>query len=374
MLDVIVHAPTRNLDAASARASIESGGRQFVGPQMILGDAVASDTSAAFADDTAPSDALVAVRGADGWVVGETLHEARQRAGKVQGRRTTLESVPPLDPPPGAWPITLRTSWVEPAYLETDASWCLPGGTPTDPLANGGAFGGKTNSDVAAVARGLADQHGRAVRVLWSREDTVRYGPKRPPIAAGLDAEGCGVIRIARTPGVVEVLRTRLPDCEIEEVDLVGPPTSLALRAAGWAEAEMLRAAVAGSAGWVTGPSGGMARADVTSDGIVVEVDAGDPLDEVMLRSYAIGAAHMAWSWVTSESLVVDAYGEVHDLTVRSFGVVRSSDMPNVVVSIGGSGPAVGGGDAVFAAVAAATWLAAGRPAALPAAFPLRGP
>ena len=39
---------------------------------------------------------------------------------------------------------------------------------------------------------------------------------------------------------------------------------------------------------------------------VEVRVAAGDPLDEIVLRSYAIGAAHMALGWVCTESLAVD--------------------------------------------------------------------
>ena len=60
--------------------------------------------------------------------------------------------------PPGAWDLTLQTTWVEPAYVEPDASWCVPGGEPASPFGNGGAFGGKLHSPVAADARRLADQ------------------------------------------------------------------------------------------------------------------------------------------------------------------------------------------------------------------------
>ncbi|MDG2114237.1 MAG: 2Fe-2S iron-sulfur cluster-binding protein, partial [Actinomycetota bacterium] len=350
---------SRDLDAAARRAALETGGPQAVGASIVLGDSQ-------FADDTAPPEALVAVRDGETWMVAPTLHEARQRAGKVQGRRTTLDPSPPLDLPDGDWAVSLRTTWVEPAYLETDASWCEPGGSPSDPLANGGAFGAKLASEVAEVARRLADEQGRPVRALWSREDTVRYGAKRPPIAAGLDADGQGIVRVASTPGIAAVIGGRLPGCRVEEVELLGPPTSSSLRAAGWAEAEMLLAALSGSVDWVRSPEGGAARATVDDSGIVVELDAGNPLDVVMLRSYAIGAAHMAWSWITSESLVVDDAGEVHDLTMRSFGVVRSAEMPRVTVEIGGSGPAVAVGDAVFAAVSAATWLQRGAPTDLP--------
>ena len=94
-----------------------------------------------------------------------------------------------------------------------------------------------------------------------------------------------------------------------------------------------------------------------------VRVDAGDPLDEVVLRSYAIGATHMALSWMASEGIAVDEAGVAHDLTIRSFGVLRAVDMPRVEVEIvPGDGPPRRAGDAVFAAVAAAAWLHAGRP------------
>ena len=101
-----------------------------------------------------------------------------------------------------------------------------------------------------------------------------------------------------------------------------------------------------------------------------VEVAAGDPLDEAVLRSYAIGAAHMALGWVTSEGLAVDARtGEIHDLTIRSFGVLRASETPPVAVVIDDDpAPArARSSDAVFGAVAAATWNALGRPITFPA-------
>ena len=103
--------------------------------------------------------------------------------------------------------------------------------------------------------------------------------------------------------------------------------------------------------------------------GVHIEVAAGDPLDEVVLRSYAIGAAHMALGWVTSRGLAVDpATGEVHDLTIRSFGVLRASDTPPIDVTIvdDPAPPRARSSDAVFAAVAAATWLALGCPDTLP--------
>ena len=55
----------------------------------------------------------------------------------------------------------------------------------------------------------------------------------------------------------------------------------------------------------------------------------------VVLRSYAIGAAHMALGWVLTEGLAVDPEtGEVHDLTIRSFGILRAKDTPPIDVEI----------------------------------------
>src|SRR5207248_1806356 len=104
----------------------------------------------------------------------------------------------------------------EPGYLEPDASWCVPGGEPHTALANGGAFGGKAASPVAAAARQLADEHGRPVRVVLAREDLVRLGPKRPPIAAGVRRDGTGAVRVVRTPGIAEAIRAVAPGLEVE--------------------------------------------------------------------------------------------------------------------------------------------------------------
>ncbi len=352
---------------SSARAALEAGVPQAVGPEVALG-------RAGFAADTAPVDALVAVPdGEGGWVVAETLSEARAAAAKVQGRRTTLALRWPIEPPPGSWERTLATTWVEPAYLEPDCSWCLPGGTPTSPLANGGAFGGKTRSPVPAAARRLADQHGRAVVAQWSREDVVRLGPKRPPLALGANADGTGHIRVARTPGIAEAIRSVAPGWVVEEVDVPGPPTSAALRGAGWVEAAVVLAVLAApepevsgrGRAEVTAPSGAWAAASFTDAGVDVEVACGPVLDEVVLASWCTGAAHQALGWVRTEGVTVDEDGQVHDLTIRSFGVLRARDTPPITVNLRtdqGPTSSVPGSDAVFVAVAAAAWLAEGLP------------
>ena len=354
--------PERDVDAASRRAELEGGAAQQVGPEVALG-------RGGFADDDAPRDALVAVPdGSGGWAVGETLTEARLRAGKVQGRRTTVAGEAPLSLPPGAWAATLRTRWVEPAYLEPDAAWCAPGADPVGPEGNGGAFGAKRSSPVAAAARELADRHGRPVRVLLAREDVVRLGPKRPPVAGGADRHGSGVLRVAATPGVEAAVARVAPGLVVEPVEVPGPPTSLDLRAAGWAEALVLLAGARGRVDPVVGPRGGMAEAEVAADGSVrVRVRAGDPLDEVVLRSYCIGAVHQALSWIRSEALTVTPDGVVEDLTIRSFGILKASEVPPVTVEVDdAAGPPVPVTDAVFVSVAAAAWLAEGCPTDLP--------
>jgi xanthine dehydrogenase small subunit len=343
--------PTADRSGADARATLEGRTLQTVSPAIALGQG-------GFADDTAPSDALIAVRATDGtWMVGETLTAARKMTGKVQGRRTTVAVNWPIELPEGDWVRTLQTTWVEPAYLEPDASWCVPGGEPTSALANGGAFGGKLNTEAGDVARRLANEYGRAVKVVYSREDVVNLGPKRPPVAAGIRADGSGIVRVARTPGIVEAIASIAPGLTVEEVDIVGLPTSTDVRAAGWAEAAALLASLK-NIDEVVSPNGARASAVINDEGSVrVTVSAGEVLDEVTLRSYCIGAAHQALGWVRTEAVAVDDVGQAHDLTIRSFGILRAVDMPHVEVVIEpDSRPAVNGSDAVFAAVAAAAW------------------
>lgn len=362
----------RDLEAAARRAALEGGVPQGVGPEVPLG-------RSPFAEDTAPADAVVAVRSAAGtWVLADTPHAARQLAGIVQGRHGTLEAVPPLAVPAGAWTGALRTAWVEPAYLEPDASWCEPGGSPASPIAAGGAFGGKHGSPLPEIACDLAAEAGRPVRARWSREDVVRFGPKRPPIAAGVDPVGRRAsVVVARTDGVVDRIRAGFAavsgsdgwDVEVCEVDVVGPPTSVALRAAGWAEGAVLAStAIERGPIVVVGNAGGVAAVDVGDDGTIeVVVRCGDPLDAVVVRSYAVGAVHMAVSWVRSEGLAVGDDGVPLGLTVRSAGVLRAVDMPAVrVVVEDASGPPVPVADAVFAATAAAVWRHDGRPECWP--------
>lgn len=346
--------PNRDLDAAAARATLEGGTFQQVSSAAVLG-------AGGFSSDTAPQGSLIAVPAGDGeWAVGENLDGARAIAGKVQGRRTTVPVSWPLELPVGSWDRTLRTTWVEPAYLETDAAWCEPGGQPSSPVANGGAFGAKLVSPVVEAAQALANVHGRPVLALAGREDVTRWGPKRPPVAAGIRSDGTGVIRVVATPGIEAAIHSVAPGLVVEEVVVDGPATSSSIRGAGWVEAFALVAGLEGTVGWIEAPTGGFATATVTDEGIAVRVRCGRVLDETVLRSYCIGAAHMAWSLVHHESLaIVD--GHINDLTIRSFDVAKAIETPPIEVVIEADDrDAVNGSDAVFAAVAAAAWIDAG--------------
>ncbi len=371
--------------AGSRRATLEGGTTQRTGIDVVLG-------RGGFAADSAPPGCLVAVPDrTGGWAVGETLAEARVRSGQVPGRRSGQPLSYPLEVPPGDWDFTLQTTWVEPAYLEPDSSWCVPGRQPAHAAGNGGAFGGKVASAAPAAARALAEQFQRPVRVLFSREDVVRKGPKRPPVAAGMRVDGTGRLHIVAAPSAADAARLVTPGIEVTEVaDVAGPTVSADPRAAGWAEAAVLVAAgqalaagrvpAAGGLGTaaVTAPEGGWAEASVTvaADGgplgVEVTVRCGDPLDETVLRSYITGAAHMGLGWVCSEGIAIGEDGVPEDLTIRSFGILPARATPPIAIQLehgvsapgppGPPGDPVRGSDAAFAAVAAATWIAQGLP------------
>lgn len=351
----------RDLEAAARRSEIEGGTPQMVSADVALG-------RGGFAADTAPQGALIAVCDDEGtWFVEESIAGARRSAGKTQGRKTTADHGWPLEVPEGEWVRTLRTTWVEPASLETDASWCEPGGEPVSTVANGGAFGSKADSPVQQAAQDLANKHDRPVLALATREDTVLWGPKRPPVAAGINADGTGVIRVVSCEGIEAAINSIAPGLSVELVEMGQPKASADLRAAGWAEAAVLMSSVqvddsGMSPTTVTAPNGATATAAFVDGRIKVSVSCGSVLDEVVMRAYCIGAAHMAWSWLTSEALTVNEEGVPQDLTIRSFGVLRAVDTPpiDVELDLDAASEPINGSDAVYAAVAACGWRASG--------------
>jgi aerobic-type carbon monoxide dehydrogenase small subunit (CoxS/CutS family) len=368
---------------AGWRAQLEGPTFQSSGADVVLG-------GGGFADDTAPVGALVQL-GAEGQLAAD-IRAARVGIGR-QGRNSTVPLSHPVPPAEGEWALTLATTWVEPAYLEPDASWCRPGEQPASPLANGGAFGGKRRSPVPGRARSLSEENGRPVRVLWRREDVVRSGPKRPPVGIALRSDGTGIVRIGRTPGSADLtpLEERVhalaPGLSVELVDIAGPLVGPDLRGAGWAEVLASLHAMRARPEGPGVPHGtrpmltvGSGKADVNLPGagraivevhpedrdggrshLEVDVWAGEILCPVTLRSYALGAVHQALGMVWSEGIAVDATGAPVDLTIRSFGILAARDMPEVVVRLHeDDGWPVNGSDAVFVATLAAAWIAEG--------------
>jgi xanthine dehydrogenase small subunit len=357
----------RDPAAAQARATLESGVAQRAGRDVVLG-------RAGFAADRLEG-AVVALATEDGgYALGPTPSAARRAATKVQGRNSTRAISWPLEPPDleGAV-LQLATTFVEPAYLEPDASRCSPGGEAGPAQANAGAFGAKRRSAVVEDARRLADEHGGDVVAVWPREEVVRRGKKRPPLALALRADGTGALRVATTPGSDDVasflasLGPALRGLEVEVVEVPGPPIGTSHRGAVLAEVLAARAALeVDDEGWarVGWPDGGArAAARVVPDGTVeLAVAAGAPLCAVTLRSYAIGAAHQALGQVRSEALALDADGRVVDLTIRSFGILGPKATPRFVVAIDEDDDRdpVPAGPAVLAATLAAAWAAEG--------------
>ena len=354
----------RDANAAALRAAIEQGVPQAAGPDVVLG-------RAPFSDDTAPLDAqLWWTNGVGDYVTADTRSSARQVAGAVQGRNSTVALRPVLDIPPGEWALTLQTSFVEPAYAEPDVSWCEPGGDSSSPAANAGAFGAKRNSDVRRDAAALAAATGRPVKVVWSREAVVRKGKKRPPISLGLRQDGSGELYVALTPGsddlgpLLDVVRHVVPDVNVTVMNVSGPPIGATHRGAVLSELLAARAALRSTPGEpirITSPNGAVSTVTYRDGALHAIVEAGEPLCDVTLRSYVMGAMHQAYSMVCSEGIALNDAGEPVDLTVRSFGVVGAVATPPMSVDIVPSHDApVAVGGATFAATLAAVWLVEG--------------
>ena len=358
--------PSRDPLAGEARATLESGVTQRAGRDIVLGEAgFASDLTA---------NSLVALGTADGgYALADTVSEARTAAAKVQGRNSTAPLRWPLEIPVmrGAV-LSLTTTFVEPAHVEPDASRCQPGSEPGSPFANAGAFGAKRSSAVTTDAQRLAEEQGRSLVAMWPREEVVRRGKKRPPLALSLRQDGTGVLRVGRTPGSDDLetylgtLASALEGVEVEVVDIVGPPVGTSHRGAILAEVFAARGALRAAADGtveVSTPNGARARARISEDGTVeLWVAAGLPLCPITLRSYAIGAAHQALGMVRSEALAVDSDGVIHDLTIRSFGILTPKETPRFTVLIDETDQreSMPGGGAVLAATMGAAWVAEG--------------
>ena len=143
--------------ASAVRAALEGGVPQAVGPDIALG-------GGGFADDRAPTDALVALRGADGeWVVGETLAEAR--AAERQG---------PRSPNHGAADLAARRS----ARATGSARCARPGSNrrTSNRMPRGAGPVASRRARTATVARSAASWRPRSGRGArgWPTSTAVR--------------------------------------------------------------------------------------------------------------------------------------------------------------------------------------------------------
>ena len=88
----------------------------------------------------------------------------------------------------------------------------------------------------------------------------------------------------------------------------------------------------------------------------------------LIAAALAVQAVVLGAGWFITFRIVQRSFArEIHDLTIRSFGVVRAVDTPTIEIDVlADERPAVNGSDAVMAAVAAAVWLADGTPTAWP--------
>ena len=361
---------------------LEGGVPQTVGPGVVLG-------RAGFADDTCPAGALVAVPdGAGGYAVAESLGAARALAGKVQGRKTSLAA----RPPGGRAPRPTGTSPCRPPGSSRPTSSRTPRGAPPAasrprPSATAGPSAGScahrwpptpAGWPTATVARSGSSGPART----WCA--TAPNGHRWP---RGINADGSGVLRVAvpldglpgdRWARVVADVASVAPGLVLEPVPalrsrrLLRPagrgvgrgrrPGRLRPVAGERRRPDRRRRACRGDRpGRRAGPR--PAAAPTARSRWWCEAGRG------ARRGGAPVLLHWApptrpWAgWAARASPWTPA-GVVHDLTMRSFGILPARDMPPVTVVVGADGdrPPVNGSDAVFAAVAAARWLADGLP------------
>ena len=170
--------------------SVEGPAFQTSGPDVVLG-------GGGFADDTAPPGGAGPARG--GWA-------ARPRPARRPGRERTRPGSQQHGAPvaPGRRARGRlgphAADDVGRAGLRRAGRQLVPA-RPRPRLAAGQRRRVRWQAPEPGAlrrARELADATGDAVRVLWRREDVVRRGPKRPPLAVALRADGTR--RRARRP------------------------------------------------------------------------------------------------------------------------------------------------------------------------------
>ena len=144
------------------------------------------------------------------------------------------------------------------------------------------------------------------------------------------------------------------PGSSVEEVDVAGPPTSAGLRAAGWAEAAVLLA-VAGRRARAAAPGHGhiargrdrhrrgrgrrgRARPSRSASGCAAATRS------TRWCCAPTPSARPTWRWAgcAREGIAVDDEGVPQDLTIRSFGILRARDTPDIDVTIDAATRAAG--------------------------------
>ena len=364
----------RDLDRPRRGApTLEGGAPQRVGP-----DGVRSATAASPTTPRRPTRWWRCRTGDGGWVVGETLAEARSGAAQGAGpAHAPSTPQPPLELPAGRLG-SHAAHVVGRAGLPRDRRVVVrarrrAGVSRSPTVAPSAARSPRSVPMRRRRAGRRARPAGRAC--VLSREDTVRLGPKRPPIAAGVRADGTGVMRVVAHRGIWPPRSVRAaPTLSIEEVDVAGPPTSIGVRGVGWVEPVVLLAVVARRRGRrrrpaaIDAPNGASAEVTVGADGALggaCRLRAAARRDRAALVLHRCRPHGAELGHVRGRSPSTTT-GAVHDLTIRSFGVAarrrhavrRRRDRRSIR-----RGEPVNGSDAVFAAVAAAVWRAPGLPA-----------
>ena len=264
-----------------------------------------------------------------------------------------------------SWDRTLRTRGSSRA-TSSPTSWCEPG-VSDRALANG-APSEASGRAWSAPSPGDWPTNRPAGRVLLSRRTScasARSARRSPPVSA----DGTGMLRAVRTPGLAAAVALAAPGIAVDEVDVPGPPTAVDWRGAGWVEAAVLLSSLRPDRpDQIRSPDGGgdggrrrhrrarhrRLRARPRRGGAALLLHQGQPHGP---RGGCARRAHRGGR----------AAGQP-TITIRSFGILRAVDMPPVDVHIEAStGAPVNGSDAVFAAVAAAAWRQLGFPPEWPA-------
>ncbi len=276
-----------------------------------------------------------------GWAVGETLAEARAAAGKVQGRRTTVDARPAARRShPATGPPRCARRGSSRATSSPTPSWCEPGGEPAVAARQRRRVRRQAGQPASAPRpRELADGTAARCGCCSAARTSCASGPKRPPVAGGADADGTGVLRVVRTPGIADGHRAPSPRGSSSRRS-TSPARRRQRRPAGGGLGRG-RSCSSPAPGARLVPVDRPARRapsprrPIDADGSVrVRVTAGESLDEVVLRSYAPAPPTWRCRGCRREGIAVDGDGTVHDLTIRSFGILRAVDTPPIEVEV----------------------------------------